>query len=66
MTISISDLSVDMGSESKDKFVADLVAECGKVLEENSGNRCAKYCKKYLESEEGKNLDGNGKNSIIQ
>jgi len=41
----------------KDKFVQELVAECSEVLKSNPGNRCAKYCKEYLESNDGKNLD---------
>ena len=44
----------------KDKFVQELVAECSEVLKSNPGNRCAKYCKEYLESSEGKNLDAKG------
>ena len=44
----------------KDKFVQELVAECSEVLKSNPGNRCAKYCKDYLESGEGKGLNASG------
>ena len=54
-------LSVDMDNEAKEKFVQELVAECSEVLKSNSDNRCARYCKEYLESDEGKGLDAKGK-----
>ena len=53
-------LSVDMDNEAKAKFVQELAAECAEVLKSNPGNRCAKYCKEYLESGEGKGLDASG------
>lgn len=45
-----------MDNEAKNKFLQELVAECAEVLKSNPGNRCAKYCKDYLESDEGKGL----------
>ena len=50
-----------MDLETKQQFVKDVIAECDKVLTENSGNRCAKYCKDYLGSTDGADLDSKGK-----
>eukprot|EP00579_Thalassiosira_antarctica_P009716 CAMPEP_0201919276 /NCGR_PEP_ID=MMETSP0903-20130614/8227_1 /ASSEMBLY_ACC=CAM_ASM_000552 /TAXON_ID=420261 /ORGANISM="Thalassiosira antarctica, Strain CCMP982" /LENGTH=386 /DNA_ID=CAMNT_0048455781 /DNA_START=75 /DNA_END=1235 /DNA_ORIENTATION=- len=57
MAITNLNLSADMDNEAKDKFVQELVAECSEVLKSNPHNRCAKYCKEYLESDDGKGLD---------
>jgi len=59
MAISIT-LSADMDNESKDKFIQELIAECSEVSKSNPDNRCVKYCKEYLESDEGKGLDVKG------
>ena len=53
-----------MDDEAKDKFVQELVAECSEVVKSNPDNRCAKYCKEYLESDEGKGLDAKGKYKV--
>ena len=50
-----------MDIETKQQFIKDVIAECETVLKENSGNRCAKYCKEYLDSKDGKDLDAKGK-----
>ena len=50
-----------MDLETKHQFIKDVIAECEKVLVENTGNRCAKYCKEYLASSDGKDLDSKGK-----
>jgi len=57
MVLSTANLTVDMDIDTKHQFINDVIAECKSVLEENPGNRCAKYCLEYLNSEEGKNLD---------
>mmetsp|Transcript_816 Transcript_816/g.1824 ORF Transcript_816/g.1824 Transcript_816/m.1824 type:complete len:388 (+) Transcript_816:73-1236(+) len=57
MVLSTANLTVDMDIDTKQQFINDIIAECKSVLEENPGNRCAKYCLEYLNSEEGKNLD---------
>lgn len=50
-----------MDLETKQQFIKDVIAECEKVLGENSGNRCAKYCKEFLDSKDGQDLDAKGK-----
>jgi len=57
MVLSTANLTVDMDIDTKHQFINVVIAECKSVLEENPGNRCAKYCLEYLNSEEGKNLD---------
>ena len=64
MAISSSLLSSDMDNEAKNKFLQELVAECAEVLKSNPGNRCAKYCKDYLESDEGKGLAAKGVSTL--
>ena len=64
MVITILNLSADMDDEAKDKFVQELVAECSEVVKSNPDNRCAKYCKEYLESDDGKGLDAKGKYKV--
>jgi len=54
MAISSALLSSDMSNEDKAKFLQELVSECVEVLKTNPNNRCAKYCKEYIESDEGK------------
>ena len=61
MVLSTVNISSNMDLETKQQFMKDVIAECDKVLTENSGNRCAKYCKDYLESKDGANLDSKGK-----
>ena len=61
MTISTVNVSSNMDLETKHQFIKDVIAECEKVLVENTGNRCAKYCKEYLASSDGKDLDSKGK-----
>lgn len=64
MAISSLNLSSDMDNDAKEKFIQELKAECSEVLKWNPGNRCVKYCKDYLESDEGKGLDSKGKSNI--
>jgi hypothetical protein len=61
MAISTTNVSSNMDLETQQQFIKDVIAGCEKVLVENSGNRCAKYCKEYLESKDGKDLDAKGK-----
>jgi hypothetical protein len=60
MAIATTNVSVDMDLETKQEFIQDLIVECDKVLAENPENRCAKYCKEYLGSKEGQDLDAKG------
>jgi len=66
MAISIANVSSEMDIDTKKQFIKDVIAECDKVLEENEGNRCAKYCKEYLESKDGKDLDSNDMMTFYQ
>ena len=61
MAISTVNVSSNMDLETKHQFIKDVIAECEKVLVENTGNRCAKYCKEYLASSDGKDMDSRGK-----
>jgi hypothetical protein len=61
MVLSTINVSSNMDLEGKQQFVKDVIAECEKVLGENSSNRCAKYCKEYLDSKDGQDLDAKGK-----
>ncbi|KAL3790386.1 hypothetical protein ACHAWO_011601 [Cyclotella atomus] len=66
MVISSINVSSNMDLETKQQFIKDVIAECEKVLGENSGNRCAKYCKEFLDSKDGQDLDAkvNGQYSL--
>jgi hypothetical protein len=50
MVLSSINVSSNVDLETKQQFMKDVIAECKKVIGENSGNRCAKYCKEYLDS----------------
>ena len=60
MAISTASLSSDMTDEARNKFIQNVIAECDVVVKDNPDNRCAKYCKYYLGSDEGKGLGGDG------
>jgi hypothetical protein len=66
MVLSTINVSSNMDLETKQQFVNDVIAECEKVLGENSGNRCAKYCKEYLDSKDGQDLDAKGKHQVCK
>jgi hypothetical protein len=61
MVLSSIKVSTNMDLETKQQFIKDVITECEKVLGENCGNRCAKYCKEYLDSKDGQDLDAKGK-----
>lgn len=56
MAIDSSALSSDMSDDVRTKFIADVIAEATAVLADHPGNRCAKYCAPYLDSDVGRAL----------